>query len=56
MKLRIVLDAPIKSESRNWIKDELMGGPQLQYAIFYIFVNFRIHRFGTIADIEQMYR
>ncbi|XP_076300582.1 uncharacterized protein LOC143218899 [Lasioglossum baleicum] len=55
-KLRVVFNATNKSSSGYSLNDLLHVGPKLQLDITSILLNWRIHEYVMVADIEKMFR
>ncbi|XP_076643557.1 uncharacterized protein LOC143353835 [Halictus rubicundus] len=55
-KLRVVFNATNKSSSGYSLNDLLHVGPKLQLDITSILLNWRIHEYVLVADIEKMFR
>ncbi|GFX42353.1 DUF1758 domain-containing protein [Trichonephila clavipes] len=55
-KLRVVFDAPAKTDSNLSLNDILHTGPKLQNELFNILLKFRCHRIALTDDIEKMFR
>lgn len=54
-KLRVVLDASMKTTSGVSLNDILYSGPNLQNELFDIILNFRLFAVAISADIRQMF-
>ncbi|XP_062539142.1 uncharacterized protein LOC134207435 [Armigeres subalbatus] len=55
-KLRVVFDAPCRTDTGVALNQALMVGGVVQDDLFAIYLRFRMHRIALIADIEKMYR
>ena len=51
-KLRVVYDASAKSQNEPSLNDCLLPGPALTPLIFYILLQFRLHRVALIGDLN----
>ncbi|XP_058816784.1 uncharacterized protein LOC131680080 [Topomyia yanbarensis] len=56
IKVRVVFDGSCKSSNHLSLNDLLLTGPTVQPTLLSIVLNFRLHRYVMIADIEKMYR
>ena len=54
-KLRVVFNTSCKSSNTS-LNDHLLVEPIVQNDLYSILLNFRKHRIGFAADIEEMYR
>ncbi|XP_036344419.1 uncharacterized protein LOC118753653 [Rhagoletis pomonella] len=55
-KVRIVYDASSKTSNGRSLNDMLCTGPPLQNDLPAVILNWRLHKFVFLADIQKMYR
>ncbi|XP_037959398.1 uncharacterized protein LOC119688805 [Teleopsis dalmanni] len=55
-KLRIVFDASCKTSNGKSLNNILCVGPKLQNDLAAVLINWRLHQYVFVADIEKMYR
>lgn len=55
-KLRVVFNASCKTSNQRSLNDVLMTGPNIQNDLRTLLINFMIHNYVFVADIEKMFR